>query len=116
MNKIIYRRIPAGKPGTKKLTERYGEDLVCVRYKYDREKQIKYKTVEIIVDKGLWDPENSKKENKLVGINVGYYEFDKREKIKDAGGRWNRKKFIWELPYREVKKLGLTDRIVQIED
>ena len=32
--------------------------------------------------------------------------------IKAAGGRWNRKEKLWQLPYGEVLALGLEDRIV----
>lgn len=116
MNKIIYRRIPAGKPGTKKLIERYGEDLVCVRYKYDKENGIKYKTVELIIDKGLWNPDRLRKEEETVAVKINFNEFDKRQKIRDAGGRWNKEMKVYELSYKQVKKLGLTDRIVWVYD
>ena len=33
--------------------------------------------------------------------------------VKNAGGRWNADKGVWELRYGEVKQLGLTKRIVK---
>jgi hypothetical protein len=33
-------------------------------------------------------------------------------RVKAAGGKWNRDKHVWELPYQEVLKLGLAGRIV----
>lgn len=37
-----------GQPGTVRLTEKYGERLVAVRYRYDQATQKRYKTVELI--------------------------------------------------------------------
>lgn len=39
-----------GENGTKRLLQQYGDQLVCVRYRYDRAKQRRYKTVELIVE------------------------------------------------------------------
>ena len=35
--------------GTKKLLATYGERLVCVRYRYDTQRRVRQKTVELIV-------------------------------------------------------------------
>jgi outer membrane lipoprotein-sorting protein len=108
------RKIAAGKPGTKKMVEQYGENLICVRYRYNAEKKVKFKTVEIIVDKGFWDLEEEKlKDAKQVEIKVDYKETEIRTKVKAAGGRWNPEKKVWELGYREVQNLGLAGRILK---
>lgn len=39
-----------GKRGTIQLYEKYGDDLFCVRYRYNRKLGVRIKTVEIIVD------------------------------------------------------------------
>lgn len=39
-----------GQKGTVRAYDKFGEDLVCVRYRYD-EKGFRIKTVELIVDK-----------------------------------------------------------------
>jgi hypothetical protein len=47
------------KPGqrvTKKLLAQYGDQLVCIRYRYDELKGKRYKTVELIVDEIDWEP------------------------------------------------------------
>ncbi len=43
-----------GTNGTKSLLKQYGEQLVCVRYRYDKRKQKRYKTAEIIVEEKDW--------------------------------------------------------------
>lgn len=108
------RKLTPRKPGTKKLIEQYGKNLLCVRYRYDAEKKIKYKTAEIIIESSFWEPEGEKKgEEKKVEIKVGYNEMELRAKVKAAGGRWNAGKKVWEIRYREAKKLGLTGRIIK---
>lgn len=48
-----------GQKGTKQLTSKYGDQLICVRYRYDSSKQKRYKTVELIVDEQDWTPDYS---------------------------------------------------------
>lgn len=45
-----------GQRGTRKLLARYGERLICVRYRYDAASSTRYKTVELIVDQAPWTP------------------------------------------------------------
>jgi len=47
---------------------------------------------------------------------VGYDEIDLREKIKAKGAKWNKLKKVWELSYKDVVGLDLTDRVVNIEN
>lgn len=108
------RKLTPGKPGTKKLIEQYGDNLFCVRYRYDAENKVKYKTAEIIVERGLWDSgENKLKKGRQVEIKVDYPETEIRSKVKEAGGRWDPEKKVWKLNYEKVKILGLTDRILK---
>lgn len=102
-------------PGTKALTEKYGKDLVCVRYRYDKERNKKITTAEIIVDETEWK-RNDKKipPNKIMFVATGSGERELAELIKSAGGRWNKEERLWELAYREVKKLRLEDRLVDL--
>jgi len=39
-----------GQKGTIRMFEQYGDDLFCVRYRYNRKLGIRIKTVELIVD------------------------------------------------------------------
>lgn len=49
-----------GQKGTKRLSEKYGEQLICVRYRYDEDTKKRYKTVELIVDIADWEPKKSR--------------------------------------------------------
>ena len=50
-----------GSNGTKKLVTQYGERLVCVRYRYDAVAQLRYKTVELVIEQLSWDPAQTEK-------------------------------------------------------
>ena len=102
-----------GQPGAKKLIEKYGDNLVCVRYRYDIERRRRIKTVEIIVEEGPVRT-NARKipQNKIMYIRIAYNETYLRKIIKDAGGRWNYQKQVWELAYKHVLELGLSSRVV----
>lgn len=113
MTKTTKKLLP-GQPGTKKWVKKYGARLVCVRYQYDLESKIKTKTVELLVERQPWkiDPNRIPK-NKIVNIRIGYGETYTQQLVRKAGGRWNKNKQLWELPYREVLDLGLEKRMVK---
>lgn len=45
-----------GENGTKKVVQRYGDRLVAVRYRYDAERRLRLKTVELIEEQTPWIP------------------------------------------------------------
>ena len=91
------RTILPGLPGTKKYHKKYGDKLVCVRYKYDLNKKEKLKTIEIIVDRQEWKPKSSKiPPNKIINLKIKYGEIDLARKVKSLGGNWNPKRKVWE--------------------
>jgi hypothetical protein len=45
-------------------------------------------------------------------LRIEYGEIGLRNLVKAAGGKWNREKQVWELPYQEVLRLGLVERII----
>ncbi|MEJ2616012.1 MAG: hypothetical protein P8Z35_13725 [Ignavibacteriaceae bacterium] len=109
----IRRTILPGQPGAKRWKRKYGRNLICVRYRYDNKKNKKLTTVEIIVEEKVWERRINKIPlNKIMPIIVMYNEIDISKLVKNAGGRWNIKEKVWELPYGEILSLGLEDRIV----
>jgi len=101
-------------PSTKKFGDRYGDRLVCVRYRYDTGQRRKITTVEVVVDESPWEPDPQRiPVNKRLSLNVGYRETEVRNAISAAGGRWDTRQKVWKLAHKEVVALGLTDRIVQ---
>ncbi len=110
----LARKLLPGQPGTKRWVEKYQDKFVCLRYKYDPTKGKKLKTVEIVVEELDWKP-NQKRipKNKIVNLRVEYQETTLQRIVKGAGGRWNKEKQRWQLPYKEVVALGLKERMVK---
>lgn len=108
-----------GSNGTKKLVTQYGERLVCVRYRYDAVAQLRYKTVELVIEQLSWDPARRRSERRppvLVGWRVHFHEEQLRKRGKDAGGRWLPEKKLSVLPIGVARRLGLADRAVAVPD
>ena len=45
-----------GQRGTKGLAEKYGDTLLCVRFRYDVKQRQRLKTVELVVERTAWTP------------------------------------------------------------
>ena len=103
-----------GQNGTKKLLARYGERLVCVRYRYDAARKVRHKTVELIVESTPWNPRqrNARREpHDMVAVRIEYSETALRERIKAAGGIWRHRQRLWEVDWKTVRELGLQSRV-----
>lgn len=108
-----------GQKGTKRLAKKYGDRLVCVRYKYEEQTGRRFTTVELIeeeIDRRV-DLQAIKAPVPVhvpqqLGIRVEYWETDVREKVKAAGGIWKPRQKIWEMRYEDVVALGFESRVV----
>ena len=75
-----------GQPGTRKLVEKYGAQLLCVRYRYDALKRKRYTTAEIIVEESAWDPlPSAVARRERVAVRIDAKETRLREKVKVTG-------------------------------
>jgi hypothetical protein len=93
-------KLKPGQKGTKKLTEQYGDSLVCIRYRYDANACKQYKTVEIVVSESDWTPPPAKyPDGALVPLKIGIKETAAQEQVRAVGGRWDRQKQVWVVPY-----------------
>jgi len=100
--------------GTKQLLTQYSDRLVCVRYRYDAQRKKRFKTVELIVAEREWEPPPPRfAADTIGGVRVGFAEVERREQVKQAGGKWNRSRKVWELRYEQVVALKLAARIVE---
>jgi len=100
-----------GQNGTKQLLKQYGGQLVCVRYRYDKVRQKRVKTIGIIIDEQDWIPDLIIPADRRVEIQIGFGETELREKVKNAGGFWNPDKKAWVLSYNKVLQMGLERRV-----
>src|SRR5262245_43715416 len=106
------RTLAPGQKGTKKLLREYGAQLVCVRYRYDAERRLRFTTVELIVEQSPWSPLPARiADGTVVGVRVGVNEVALQRRIKQTGGKWNPVARVWEMPYSQAMALGLEEWI-----
>jgi len=102
-----------GQRGTRRLVAEYGDRLVCVRYRYDAKTKKRFKTVELIIEEVDWNPKTEAiQAHEVVGIRIDLNERELQQKVRAAGGIWNRERKCWDLRYDLVSTLGLQDRLI----
>ncbi len=103
-----------GQKGTKRLVEKFGESLLCVRYRYDAVRGVRLKTVEIIVDEKSAKGSASYRDADMVSVIVAYSEKVLREKLKRVGGRWNPEEKLWQVSFGAIRgDIELEERILE---
>ncbi len=109
----VARTLAPSQDGTKKFLSRYGERLVCVRYRDDAEGQRKITTVEIVMEERPWHPAPKRiPDDTLLSLRVEYGEVEIGKAVRAAGGEWYPDQKVWKLPHKAIAALGLTDRII----
>ena len=83
-----FLHLKPGQKGTKQLLTQYGDRLVCMRYRYEAQRKKRCKTVELIVAEREWEPSPPRfAADTIVGVRVGFAEVERREQVKQAGGK-----------------------------
>ena len=108
----ITKKLGPDQAGAKKLAQRYGENLVCVRYRHDAPSGQRYTTVELVVDEGPIAIDNRLPETVHLRIAIG--ELDLQRQIKQLGGEWDRQHRAWRIAKTVVMQLKLQHRVVRI--
>jgi hypothetical protein len=102
-----------GQKGTKRLLEQYGDKLLCVRYRYDEKRQVRIKTVEIIVSETPCTSSVRYRDHDIVNVIVPYAKTTLRDRLKAAGGRWNPDEKFWQVSFGAIKgDAELSERIL----
>ena len=105
-----YAHLKPGQKGTRRLTEQYGEKLLCVRYRFDETRAVKIKTVELIVDeRPLTAPRF--KDDDLVPVSVAYGETELRDQLRAMRARWDSQRKLWYVRYALIRGTPLAERI-----
>lgn len=85
---------------------------LSVRYRYDAERGVRVKRVELVVDEKPWRPKSRPHENEEVAVRVAYDEIDLRAELKRLGGTWDSTAKVWRIPYGLIRGSALEKRIV----
>ncbi len=100
----VTKKLGPGAAGTRSLAERYGDTLVCVRYR-EHEDGRRFTAVELVADERRREPATA-----LVRIACG--EAGLRRQAREAGGEWLPDRKLWRLPMATIRALGLKERVV----
>jgi hypothetical protein len=111
-NTRVVKRLSPHEPGTVKLLRRYGNALVCVRYRHDATGQHRYTTVELIVDDAPIIPRG--RPDDVVGVRIDPEQSTLRSRAYARGATWDRKSNLWLMPRRLASALRLTSCIVKV--
>ena len=103
--------LATGQKGTKKLRDRYGDQLVCVRYRYDAARQRRLKTIAWIVEEVPRPARAGRNGAEMVGVRVAVHDVALQRQVKRVGGRWNPAHRVWELRREQALQLGLHERM-----
>jgi hypothetical protein len=113
---ITRLKLKPGQKGTKALLEKYGDALVCVRYRYDEASRTRIKTVELIVDKKELTPSRKKQQKiedeTVVPVRIQYGEKELGKMARSSGGKWDPKVKLWYIPYGKIKGTELEQHII----
>jgi hypothetical protein len=110
---ITRLKLKPGQKGTKALVEKYGDALVCVRYRYDEARRTRIKTVELIVERKELSPSLDNKEDEtLVPVQIAFRETTLKEMAKKMGGRWDPEVRLWYIPFGKIKGTDLEKHII----
>ncbi len=106
----VVKRLRPSQPGTLKLTRRYGDALICVRYRHNADDTHRYTTVELVVEDA---PVASRAYlDAIVLVRLAFTDAKRRHRALAHGAQWDVERQLWQMPRRTAKKLRLAKRIV----
>lgn len=101
-----------GQRGTKRLAEKYGDDLLCVRFRYDAKRRQRLKTVELVVERTPWSPPKPEyADDETVHLQIRVDDMPARSQAKAAGGRWDPEKRLWRVKFGRIAGTALEKHI-----
>jgi hypothetical protein len=97
----VAKTLRPGQDGTKKLLRRYGEALVCVRYREAEGGRTRRITVELII-------EEAQIQRRELWTSIPAGRTDLRAAAMKAGARWDHIRKQWLMRIKTAQTLGLT--------
>lgn len=101
----------ADAPGAIKLTRKYGDALVCVRYRISPDGSERTTTIELVLERTAVQ----RKANPLVAVKIYPSETRLAAKAKAKGAWFNARTRLWKMRRNDAQSLGLGNRIAHPE-
>ena len=109
-----HTHLKPGQKGTRRLVEQFGDKFLCVRYRYDEIRQVRMKTVEIIVEERPCKPPLRYRDTDIVAVMVPFTNQALRDRLKAARGRWDPEEKLWRVRFGSIRgDAELEERILK---
>jgi hypothetical protein len=105
----VTKKLQPGQPGTLKLRQRYGDALLCVRYRHDEQRGQRCTTVELVIDRAPLAP----RAQRLVAVRLRFDERALRAMLHQAGGHWDSQAGVWLVSHQIARAFNIEDRVVK---
>ena len=109
----VRKTLRPGQKGTQRFLRDWGERLVCVRYRFDPAKRVRYTTVELVASElRPWVPPFRPRPDALIYLWVDRDDWRTLKKVREARAWWDRERGLWRLRYDQAERMKLRSRIV----
>jgi len=109
----VVKKFSPHQAGARKLAQRYGGALVCVRHRHNFEGTRRYTTVELVVEQ--LPISRRLPDQQLVAVRVGTSEAEIRRRIIDSAGQWDASLRAWWMTRSTARQLRLLRRVVAMD-
>lgn len=109
----VVKRLKPNQRGALKLARRYGDALVCVRYRHSADGKLRFTTVELVVDHAPMAPKRRSRPDPLVLVRLPWLDQRRIDLLTARGATWDDHRCLWSMPESVAALLGLRARIVQ---
>ena len=109
----IAKKLLPGQPGTKRLLERFGKQLLCVRYRVSPNGRKRFITVELVVSERSRKPAPKRIDNILTAVRIPRSNLGLSRLIWEQGGTWDPANKVWWVATSVVESLGISRQVVQ---
>jgi hypothetical protein len=107
----VVKKLSPSQFGALKLARRFGDALVCVRYRQDEQGTRRYTTVELLVEEA--PILKRRNDSDPVGVRIGLQESALRRQAIAHGATWDSKSKLWRMPRKTARLLKLTERVLE---
>jgi hypothetical protein len=110
----VVKKIAPHRPGTRKLSLRFGQALVCVRHREDARGLTRFITVELVVHES--PIQRRKPDHELLTVRLEPTRPQLVAKVVAAGGVWDPRLQAWHLTRKAARQLHLLKRVLKARD
>ena len=106
----VTRRMAPDQDGAKRLALRYGDQLVCVRHRVNSSGDLRFTTVELLVEQTPIIPTGAR----LLAVRLEPGDKSTRSLLMACAATWDKARKLWLAPRKVVRSLGLLHKVVQV--